>query len=253
MRVILIIAVALLLSMSAQAGENTGPNRNIVKELVGTLRLQTKSDQRYRGVEEWRIFVHPDGSRTMMLSKDFVAANALQIMTVHVDRGFRPIDVYAAYWSATGYRGSIRVALTGEQLHAVAEGPAGPKIQKMNVPDEISVVTHGESMNGWYLWQGTPDALGLHATTYFNLNPFNDDTPVIGRLQPANFQHLGQETITVPAGTFDTDIYLLDNIRMWISGDERILVKQIIIDEDKEYVLTQLAIRSAEATDQLVR
>ena len=50
-----------------------------------------------------------------------------------------------------------------------------------------------------------------------------------------------------------SNIYLLDNIQMWISDDERILVKQIIIDEDKEYVLTRLAIRSGEATDQLVR
>lgn len=221
--------------------ENTGPNINVAKEIVGTLRLQTKSDKRYRGAEEWRIFVHPDGSRTMILSKDFVAANALQIMTAHVDADFRPVDVYATYWVPDGYRGSIRVALDGENLRAVSEGPGGSVTDELTVPDEISIVTHGESMNGWYLWQGKRDVNGNHAATYFNFNPSPDGSALIrGRLHPASFQYLGNETITVPAGTFETERYLLTNIEMWISGEHRILVKQSIVDEDKEYVLTRL-------------
>ena len=225
--------------------ENTGPNINVTREIVGTLRLQTKSDKRYRGVEEWRIFVHPDGSRTMMLSKDFVAANALQIMTAHVDKNFRPIDVYATYWVPGGYRGSIRVGVEGSKLRAVSEGPAGPYAEEVDVPEEISVVTHGEAMNGWYLWQGRGqgqrDADGNHSATYYNFNPAADGSESVrGRLHPATFQYLGKETITVPAGTFETERYLLTNIEMWVTGEHRILVKQAITDEDKEYVLTHL-------------
>ena len=132
----------------AQTTENTGPNVNVVREFSGTLRLQTKTDKRYRGVEAWRMFVHRDGSRTMMLSKDFVAVNALQIMTAHVAADFRPIDVYASYWVADGYRGSIRVAIEGHRLRAVSEGPIGVHEDMLDVPEEISAVTHGESMTG---------------------------------------------------------------------------------------------------------
>lgn len=221
--------------------ENTGPNINVTREIVGTLRLQTKSDKRYRGVEEWRLFVHPDDSRTMMLSKDFIAANALQIMTAHVDANFRPIDVYATYWVPGGYRGSIRVGVDGSKLRAVSEGPAGPYAEEVNVPEEISVVTHGEAMNGWYLWQGQRDADGNHQATYYNFNPAADGSESVrGRLHPATFKYLGEETITVPAGTFETERYLLTNIEIWITGEHRILVKQAITDEDKEYVLTHL-------------
>ena len=245
MRIPLLLCSLLILG-PASAAENTGPNVNVAEEIVGTLRLQAKTDKRYRGVEEWRIFVHPDGSRTMMLSKDFVAANALQIMTVHVDAAFRPVDAYATYWTREGYRGAIQVTLDGNSLRAVSAGPGGTHTEEMEVPDEISIVTHGESMNGWYLWQGERAADGTHQATYFNLNPSPDGRAMVtGRLHPATFRYLGDETVTVPAGTFATQRYLISNIEMWISGEHRILVKQAITDEDKEYVLTHLEIRSA--------
>lgn len=242
-----ILALGIQPPAMAQMPENTGPNINVVREVVGTLRLQTKTDKRYRGVEEWRIFVHPDGSRTMILSKDFIAANALQIMTAHVDKDFRPTDVFATYWTRDGYRGSIRAAVDGNELRAVSEGPGGRLEDIVEVPHELSVVTHGESMNGWYLWQGERDAEGVHKATYFNFNPVpTGEALVKGRLHPADFTYLGKETITVPAGTFETERYLLTNIEMWISGEDRILVKQAITDEDKEYVLTKLELAKPE-------
>lgn len=225
----------------AQQPENMGPNVNVVREVTGTLRLQTKTDKRFRGTEEWRLFVDSEGRRTMILTKDFSAANALQIMTAQVDRNFRPIDVYASYWTRDGYKGSIRAAVHGNTLRSVSEGPDGTFTEELEVPDEISVVTHGESMNGWYLWQGERDADGNHAATYFNFSPTpTGEAMVRGRLHPAQFQYLGTETVTVPAGTFEAERYLLMNIMMWISGDDRILVKQEITDEDKEYVLTKM-------------
>lgn len=237
----LISFCAVSFTATAQSPENTGPNINVAREVVGTLRLQTKTDKRFRGTEEWRIFVHPDGSRTMMLSKDFIAHNALQIMTAHVDAAFRPIDVYATYWTRDGYKGSIRAGLEGNTLRAVSEGPDGSFTEELEVPHEVSVVTHGESMNGWYLWQGERNAEGNHAATYFNFNPSADGQAMVrGRLHPAQFQYFGAETVTVPAGTFEAERYLLMNIMMWISGEDRILVKQEITDEDKEYVLTKL-------------
>ena len=251
MRQLFIIA-SFVCAMAAQTpvyaqAENTGPNVNVAREITGTLRLQTKSDKRFRGTEEWRIFVHPDGSRTMILSKDFVAANALQIMTAHVDQDFRPIDVFATYWVPDGYRGSIRVALDGSKLRAVSEAPTGSNTEEISVPDEVSVVTHGESMNGWYLAQGERDAEGTHKATYYILGPTRDGSDMVrGSLGPATFQYLGEETITVPAGTFETERYLLTNIEMWITGEDRILVKQSIVDEDKEYVLTHLEEVAAE-------
>lgn len=236
-----LVALTFTASASAQIKENTGPNVNVIREMAGTLRLQTKSDKRHRGVEQWRIFVHRDGSRTMTMSKDFVAANALQLMTAHVAANFRPIDVYASYWTPDGYAGSIRVAVEGNELRAVSEGPGGRAEETLTVPNELAIVTHGESMNGWYLWQGERDDQGVHQATMFNLNPRPEGGTVVkGRLHPATFSYLGRETITVPAGTFETERYLISNIEMWISGEDRILIKQAIINEDKEYVLTNL-------------
>jgi len=226
----------------AQGPENTGPNFNVVRQWSGTLLMQTKRDKRYRGIEEWRMFVHSDGSRTMTLSKDFLAFNALQVMTAHVDENFRPIDVYASYWAANGYRNSVRVALLGDELRAASEGPRGHANKVIKVPHEISIVTHGESMNGWYLWQGrqhTKD--NVHSGIEFNLNPMPRAEGLSGgSLRPFTFQYIGKETVTVPAGTFETERYLLSNIELWVTGTDRILVKQAITDADKEYILTRL-------------
>ncbi|MDG2320331.1 MAG: hypothetical protein P8L79_08740 [Rhodospirillaceae bacterium] len=227
--------------------ENTGPNINVVREVGGTLRLQTASDKRFRGVEEWRIFVHADGSRTMTLTKDFIAANALQIMTAHVDADFRPIDVYATYWTLDGYRGSIRAAVDGNELRAVSEGPYGRIEDVVEVPHELSIVTHGESMNGWYLWQGERDDEGIHRATYFNFNPAPDGSALVkGRLHPATYEYFGTETVTVPAGTFATERYLLGNIDIWYYGEDRVLVKQSLRGDDKEYILTKLELVTPE-------
>ena len=237
-------ALVALIPVSGVSGaeeENAGPNVNVVREIAGTLRLQTKSDKRYRGIEEWRIFVHRDGSRTMMMSKNFVARNSLQVITAYVDADFRPIDVYASYWIPDGYRGSIRVALDGSTLRAVSEGPGGQHSEEIEVPHYVSVVTHGEAMNGWYLWQGERDAEGKHQASSFILSPYRYEGDLVrGRLDPGTFRYLGKETVTVPAGTFECDHYLLANIEIWSSGEDRILVRQEITDEDKEYVLTRL-------------
>ena len=242
MRAVSFVVLTFMLAWPASAQqENTGPNVNVVREWAGTLLMQTKTDQRYRGVEQWRIFVHPDGSRTMMLSKDFVAFNALQIMTKRVAADFRPIDVYAAYWVQDGYRGSIRVTLDGDELRATSEGPGAPNTVIRTVPHEIAVITHGESMNGWYLWQGEPKSAEPQDLDEFNLTPrAAEGQNVQGVIRTGSYRYLGTETVTVPAGTFETERYRIMNIEMWITGEDRILVKQIITDEDKEYVLTKL-------------
>ena len=51
---------------------------------------------------------------------------------------------------------------------------------------------------------------------------------------------MSQNLKTVPAGTFETERYLLSNIELWVTGTDRILVKQAITDADKEYILTRL-------------
>ena len=57
--------------------------------------------------------------------------------------------------------------------------------------------------------------------------------------------HLNQEALEVSVEVIahtarEPERYLLTNIEMWITGEDRILVKQAITDEDKEYVLTKL-------------
>ena len=63
---------------------------------------------------------------------------------------------------------------------------------------------------------------------------------VRGILRTGSMRHPGQDSVTVPASTLETEHYRIMNTDLWISGEDRILVKQLIADEGKEYILTQL-------------
>ena len=89
--------------------ENTGPNTSIVRTVTGKMTFRTLSDGRVRGGEDFRLLVHPDGSRQMFISKDFKAVNAQQSMMTRVDARFRPLETYASYWTRDGFKGSIYV------------------------------------------------------------------------------------------------------------------------------------------------
>lgn len=242
-----ILAGALLISAAAFAQtpqpDNLGPNPNIVRETAGTMTFRQIADGRVRGHEYFRVTQHRDGTRTMNITKDLAAANAFQTIVVRAAADFRPLEVYAAYWTGEGYKGSITVTLDGERLRAVSASPLGTNTYDIRVPEKLSVVTHGEIMNGWYLWSEDPKASGEQTAMSFNLNAgARGNAPVTGLVHPSTFKRIGSETVKTEAGTFDTVRYDLDGLQMWIGTIDRLLVRQVDPKAGREYVLTEIKV-----------
>lgn len=98
--------------------------------------------QRVRSGEDFRLLVHRDGSRQIVISKDFNAVNAQQTMVTRVDARFRPPETHASYWTREGFKGSMYATVSGNDLHAVAVGPKGRVETSLQVPQGVSVEHH---------------------------------------------------------------------------------------------------------------
>jgi len=240
-----IVAITFLAtsSLAQTPVENRGLNVNLVREVSGTMTFTQISDGRVRGREYFHMALHRDGSRTMNITKDLAAANAFQTIVTRVAPDFRPLEVYAAYWTGEGYKGSIQVTVNGEQLRAVSNSPLGVNTHEILVPQKLNVVTHGEIMNGWYLWSGDRASAAEQSSMSYNLNPAaRGSAPVTGTLLPSTFTRRGTEKVTTPAGTFETDRYVLGELDMWIGTVDRLLIRQLDAKSGREYLLTDLKV-----------
>lgn len=104
--------------LAAIGQENPGPNANIARWANGKHVFRAAEDHRLRGEEYFRLSVHPDGTRTMMIWKDLFAVKSHIHAVMRVAENYRPLEAFANYWQRDGYKGSIRVRVVGDRLHA---------------------------------------------------------------------------------------------------------------------------------------
>ncbi len=245
---LLVIALAVLIGQPAitpllaqdRPPENPGPNTNITRWAAGKHLFRTIEDQRFRGEEHFRLSVHPDGTRTMMVWKDLFAGNSHLHIVMRVEPSFRPLEAYGNYWQRDGYKGSIRVVVDGDRLHAQGWGPDGSGEHTFKVPHNLVLVTHGEGLNAWGMW-GDFEPGEQKPVTAYNISPIrNASAPVLGSLVDGEITFVGEETITTPAGTFETIHMSSSFMDTWATKDDRILVLQQIKSRGLEYVLVEL-------------
>ena len=229
-------------AMAQTQSENTGANSAIERTVTGHVTFRNMVNGQIRGGEDFRLIVHPDGTRQITIAKDFRAVNAQQTIVARVDKNFRPLETYAAYWTAGGYKGAIFVTVRNRELRANAVGPKGHTEDLLEVPQNISVVHHGEIVNGWYLWADDANAKGEQNVSSYILNAApGDDAQVSGLMRVSTFRRMGPERVATPAGTFDAVHYVMSGLDMWIAGEDRLLVRQVDERNSREYLLTTIS------------
>ena len=217
-------------------------NANIVRTATGTHTFFEEDGVTVRGREYFRMIVHGDGSRTMILTKDMFSDDRHHNIVMRVDEVYRPMEVFGSYWHRDGFKGSVRITLEGDRLHAASWGPGGRADHVLAVPHAIAIVTHGEGLNGWNASVADPDdkvsggPVDMPRASYF-ITPVRDfPGPVLGSFRAATLTRVGEETITVPAGTFETIHYSTGPLDVWAMKGDRIMVRQVFAEE--EYLLT---------------
>ena len=239
-----VIATSGLAQAPTSLPEGKGPNKSISRWAEGSYVYLADGGRRERGTENFRINVHPDGTRTLMMWHDLFARNLQYSVILRVAENFRPLQAFANYWTDTGYKGSVFINVDGNQLEAISNGPVGRISQSLTVPDALSIGTHPVSADGWHTWHVDPIAKGVQNTgALYALEASNDlGRPVLGSLANMSFEVLGEEPVTVPAGTFNAlHFRLAGRSDIWLMMPDRIVIKMSNPGRGYDYQLATFA------------
>ncbi|MBM3514990.1 MAG: hypothetical protein FJX59_14945 [Alphaproteobacteria bacterium] len=243
---LLLVYAALAQQPPAGQPENTGPNASIARWASGMYAYQTDDGQRQRGWERFHLNVHPDGTRTMIMWHDLFARNSQFSVMMRVAPDFRPLQAFANYWTVAGYKGSITIAVDGDRLRVTSDGPLGQMTQAVRAPRNFSIGSHPVSADGWHTWYEDLAAKGVQKSgQIYGIDASADlSRPLLGQLRPHEFEIVGREKITVPAGTFDATKYQSGGspegaVQMWVATEDRIMIRTLIPGRRTDYLLTE--------------
>jgi hypothetical protein len=209
----------------------------------GQYTYRTIDEHRFRGLEDWILHIHPDGSRTMTATVDNVDANVQFHMVQRVAANFRPIEAFLTHWVRGERRGSTHVVVESDLLTATINTPDGQDVQTLKVGEAFTVQPHPVSTDSWRGAFYGLDRGGVQSSTNFNISVApNSPAPLRGAMEEETIEFLGNETITVPAGTFEVEHYKFrGRADAWLMPENRILVRYAYFDQSREYILTDFS------------
>lgn len=221
------------------------PNAAIVRAATGTYRYESMDGGTPRGQERFQLLVHPDGTRTMMMWHDLTAKGAQFTVVLTVDAGFQPREAYVKYWNDGRYKGSTFFRREGDIMTGEADGAAGRRSQRVTLPARFSMGTHPVAGDGWHTANADSTRSGVQEVALLSLEAGSDVTkPILGQIVPLKVERLGEESVTVPAGTFATTHYRLAGINdIWVTGPDLLVVKSEIPARGLRYSLVEFDAR----------
>ena len=239
-----VVALAIAGPAPAQddAAAATAGNASISRHLAGEYLYRTIADWRVRGSERFELIAHPDGTRTLVMWNDLFARNGQIHALLRVGADFRPLQASYTYFSGGAYKGSGSFTLTDQRLEGVVRTASGELLeQSLKVPENISFAVHPLAGDGWHAWYvgATPGDEARGAIVDFDASA-DTARPALAHLQSQTWRYEGAESLEVPAGSFDSQRYTGAGATVWITGPDRLLVRFLWPQFDREYVLTRL-------------
>ena len=226
----------------AIAADPAPSNAAVTYRIVGEYRNETIDERAPRGSERFELLGHPDGSRTVSISTDLAARGAIFMVVLRVAADFRPLEAFANYWNGGALKGSGHFVIDGSSLYARSTGPAGVNERTTVVPARFSIGSHPVSADGWHTANHDKAGESKQRAQLYSIEAGSDPTkPVLGTLVPLEVEYVGEEIVEVPAGRFATQRYRLAGMNdLWVTGEDRIVVKSEIPARKLRYVLTSL-------------
>jgi hypothetical protein len=176
------------------------------------------------GDANWILSLQADGSR-ILRSYSYVTANGTQNSSVmragknfRTEEGFMSLHRYGEFFRSTF------LIIEGSKLFLTVNGPDGHYTKELDVPEDINLLMFPVNAYGWLTAnydhdKGGPQPINLCAVATI------DDMPACG-VTVRDVEFLGKETITVPAGTFETDHYKIGSSGdTWITGPDLMVVQ----------------------------
>lgn len=252
MRKLLLGMVASASFWSAQMAVAIEAHQNLEAEWVGEIAYTRLSDGTYRGEESWRMSVHPDGSRTMRITKRIDDTQLFRDVVLRVDSRLRPVDSYQSLWKDGKHRGSAFYLVDGDRMLASVNAPNGLLTQSVRVPDRFSFVARPQAALGWHFWYFDFALGGTQTVTMYTLDRDGLGVgSILATVDNYDVELLGAERITTSAGTFETwRLVVSGRLEMWIEKENFFMIRLINASADRLYELVELAPAYADSTQE---
>jgi hypothetical protein len=215
----------------------------------GRLSYRKKSTGVERGYEDWSLTRNRDGSFTMRALAMTDDSQFVRDVTYTRGANGLPTDVFIRLQVANQLMGIGYFRVQGDQLKIVTDGvESGHTEQSLKIPTDLfSITTHAVMLDGWIMFNYDRAKGGEQLRTFYNTSTrWNGTDGPLGRLETFRIKVVGEEEITVPAGTFkathftmDSDILKVPTSHLYVAGEDRILLKYDWAAYDLEYVLTE--------------
>ena len=230
------------LPVAATAGP-IADSANVERGVRGRYRLTVRSSGEVFGFEDFSVFLHPDGTRTLesrIVNND---VSLFRAVIYRVDARFRPRDCHLVLYKDGSLLGSAWVTVNEGQLTARANTMGADILHRVQVPEEFSLVPHAGASDGWHFWYlNTKAPMVEPATGAVYMMRVNRQTAVglLGRLIERPIQFHGRETAGTPAGRFDCDVFTFGPpARLWVTGPDRLPVRLLYAQADREFLLEE--------------
>ncbi len=215
---------------------------NVVRMIEGRYDLTELASGRRFGFEQFTLFVHGDGTRTLesrIVNND---VSLFRSAIYRVDARFRPLDCHLVLYKDGTQLGSAWVTIKGNTLHALADTMGTRLSHTVDVPDAFSLVCHAGAADGWHFWYLDPaQAGGADVTGKVYMMRVNRESPVgvLGRMMDRGVSYQGKETVELAGQVFATDVYTFGRpAKLYVTGEDRIPVRLRYEAADRDFYLT---------------
>lgn len=198
----LIALISVALAQTEPSPDPSMKNANVVRSAKGVIGYKILSTGASLGEETWSLSVHPDGSRNM------------QAMNQYGSPGGQ-------------WRGSGLFSVHGDRLSAVANTPNGVITHEVAVPKNFSFVPHPLSTDAWQMAYYDKAKGGTQDISVYDMDAgAAGPQALLGRLYTQKPRFVGRESLTTPAGTFETERFKTDDaVDIYVTGPDAILVR----------------------------
>lgn len=236
------VCIVLLCTPTVSTANALPDNANVVRQASGVIAYRSLSTGAIRGEERFHISVHPDGSRSVMAVSRYGPRDIQRQSLYRIDVDNRPIDATLQWWIEGAWRASGLITVDKANLSASSRGPASESSHNIVVTDRFAVLPHQLSPDAWRVLLYDKTLGGVQPLTMYDLDPLAEEPDgLLGKITTQRFEYKGEVSIDVPAGTFVTDHFRLeDAIDMYVTGPDAILVKWRFEAIDREHVLMKL-------------
>lgn len=240
--------LALLLLVGALAAPE-GNERKTMADFSyqhGRLLYRKRSTGFVRGREDFWLTRNRDGTRTLRSIAMTDDSKFVRDVTFTLSADERPADIFIRLQVDDKLVGIGYFRTEGDRLRIVTDSPeTGHTEQVVSVPARFHVTTHAVMLDAWPFWaydraKGSEQTVRVYNTS----TRWNGTDGPLGRLESLRLKFVGEEDVTVPAGSFRSRLYHLDTdalkvplSKIWVTGNDNLMVRYDWGELDLEYVL----------------